>query len=577
MRKIEFKIALVTILLHVTTLSFAQGPILKTGQFYCYDTSTHLITNCDNTIGQDGNYQKGVDRNYDKFNINGVRTIVVDNATGLTWDDNAYNHNLNYSDAVAHCEANSARVPTIYELLSITNRSRYDTAFDPIFENGVSDYHWSSTQVLLEHIQIQSEWGNTVRGFDTTDNVKCVSGPTFKATGFVRNDALNVVYDKTHNLSWQDDASVQSVEKNWAGAIAYCEALNFAGKNDWRLPNFNELLSIVAFKNYPATYTGFTPLSNATHFHWTSTTDHDNAIKAWSFAFAQNGFVYAAQKNKAEESDNYVRCVRDGKTNAINPPIIMYLLSSDEGTSTCNKPSITNDASYQDVHPSADIAWNGGYTPTVAQIAAAFNSGRASDATISATLDIPSQSQWDAMNDNEKALYLLNRERYDRGLKPFEGYHSDVIGVAQQYAQTLYDNGYFNHDFGGTDPWSRLDGVAAIRDNHDFFQYGENLHANASSGLYHTEPVAIAIYQWIYADAGSNWGHRDFCLAKGLVENSGANDKEGVIGFGVTTGTNYGYFGNGWYSTIVVMNAFDPNSGWNHAQTKSVSLCADEL
>jgi len=272
--------------------------------------------------------------------------------------------------------------------------------------------------------------------------------------------------------------------------------------------------------------------------------------------------------------------LRAEQITGINPAIIMYLLSSDEAEVICSKPPITNDSTFSDSYPASDTPWpNNQYSPTVTEIAAIFNTARAVDTTISVSLDMPNQSTWDSMSDNEKALYLLNRERYDRGLKPFEGFHSDVVGVAQQYAQTLYDNDYFGHDYGGTTPWTRLDTVTAIRDNRDFFQYGENLHANASSYMYHSEPVAMAIYQWIYADAGSSWGHRNFCLAKGLLENSGVNSAEGVIGFGIVRGRDYDVFGAGntYYSTIVVMNGFDPDSGWDHTQTQNVSLCADGL
>lgn len=238
--------------------------------------------------------------------------------------------------------------------------------------------------------------------------------------------------------------------------------------------------------------------------------------------------------------------------------------------STCSTEIITDDTSFND-NPAEDIPYSGG--STVEEIQTAFNTARASDPTITKMLLMPSQSVWDSMSDQEKGLFLLNAERYDRGIKPFEGIDPNVVTIAQNYAQTIYESNDFDHDLDGS-PFDRLNSVTLIANNHDFFAYGENLAAFGQLPGFTTEPVAKSIYNWIYDDFrdGNEWGHRNFCLATGLNDNSGSSGQEGLIGFGVVSGSEYSYF-EGYNSTIVVMNAFDPSSGWDHQTTQTLDIC----
>jgi len=55
------------------------------------------------------------------------------------------------------------------------------------------------------------------------------------------------VTDAVTGLTWVSDPMVAGLgaPMYWYDAIDACENLNFAGHSDWRLPNINELLSIV--------------------------------------------------------------------------------------------------------------------------------------------------------------------------------------------------------------------------------------------------------------------------------------------------------------------------------------------
>ena len=55
------------------------------------------------------------------------------------------------------------------------------------------------------------------------------------------------VTDHCTGLMWQKDTGNSGNPLNWCGALAYCENLELAGHEDWRLPNVRELQSIVDY------------------------------------------------------------------------------------------------------------------------------------------------------------------------------------------------------------------------------------------------------------------------------------------------------------------------------------------
>lgn len=72
---------------------------------------------------------------------------------------------------------------------------------------------------------------------------------------FVRdNGAAPTVYDDQNDLTWVESASATGgANVSWANAITTCENLIYAGRDDWRLPNFNELVSLADYtRNAPA-------------------------------------------------------------------------------------------------------------------------------------------------------------------------------------------------------------------------------------------------------------------------------------------------------------------------------------
>ncbi len=105
-------------------------------------------------------------------------------------------------------------------------------------------------------------------------------------------------------LMWQDDSGVGSVSKTWKEAIEYCEDLDLAGYDDWRLPNINELLSIIDKSKYnPALKDGF--VQRSTNWFWSSTTRASYTDYAWLV-----GFYYGDDTWNDKSFHNSVRCVR---------------------------------------------------------------------------------------------------------------------------------------------------------------------------------------------------------------------------------------------------------------------------
>ena len=115
----------------------------------------------------------------------------------------------------------------------------------------------------------------------------------------------DVVKDTVSKLEWQDNAIGSPT--TWQGAIDRCESLTLDGHSDWRLPNINELKSIIdRSKSNPAIVQGFKNTSSG--YYWSSTTNEGYKSFAWIVIF-DGGIVYYNGK----DSNYYVRCVRDGQ------------------------------------------------------------------------------------------------------------------------------------------------------------------------------------------------------------------------------------------------------------------------
>jgi hypothetical protein len=116
------------------------------------------------------------------------------------------------------------------------------------------------------------------------------------------NNGDGTITDTNTGLVWQQ---ATGGSMNWEAALIYCENLFLAGHNNWRLPNRNELQSIMNYgKINPAIDTDYFPDLGG-HYEWSSTTEAGNTSRAWLVNFYSAGIILYDKSNQY-----HVRAVR---------------------------------------------------------------------------------------------------------------------------------------------------------------------------------------------------------------------------------------------------------------------------
>ena len=108
----------------------------------------------------------------------------------------------------------------------------------------------------------------------------------FCSLGFAEllDNGVGTVTDTDTGLMWQQtDAGTM----RWEEALTYCETLELAGHNDWRLPNINELQSIVDYSAFdPCIDMIIFPAGVTSDSYWSSTTNAIDTTWAWAADFS---------------------------------------------------------------------------------------------------------------------------------------------------------------------------------------------------------------------------------------------------------------------------------------------------
>jgi hypothetical protein len=407
-------------LLTVTTAMHAQAdyPIVDTGQSACYNDAVEISAPAPGAAyhGQDAQY----DGHQPSFTLSGDGLTVSDNVTGLIWQQAAdtdfdgdvdSDDKLSWTEFQSHAATLNAqdfggysdwRAPTIKELYSLIDFSGIDpsgysggtSGLIPFIDTDYFDFaygdesageriidaqYWSNTQ-YVDYV-----FGNAIAIFGVNLADGRIKGyPRDMGPGgamtqfalFVRggdgygiNDFIDngdgTITDQATGLMWMQADNGTGVL--WEDALSYAEGLDFAGHDDWRLPNVKELQSIVDYSRSPMT-TGspaIDPLfdctaivaedgvtdygfywSGTTHANWSTSPGSAGAYVSFGRAMGYFGPVggedwvdvhgAGAQRSDPKSGDpddypyghgpqgdairilNFVRCVRDAETSDVD-------------------------------------------------------------------------------------------------------------------------------------------------------------------------------------------------------------------------------------------------------------------
>jgi hypothetical protein len=319
---------------------------LWTGQTSCHDESGRIIS-CAGS-GQDAEFHTGIPWPAPRFEARGG--IVLDRLTGLIWMRNA-NHaeypvtwqealgfiaGMNRDRAMGHGDW---RLPNRRELRSLMSHRTKKPALpeDHPFINVFSGWYWSSTTAAISpahawyvHMEgarmfyggkDQSYLLWPVRGesqvlpatgqelcFDaqgreipcraTGQDAERRAGAAWPQPRFMEQG--DRVLDRLTGLYWKRHADLTHGPVSWSEALAAVTALNreqFRTGN-WRLPNINELESLVDCSTHSPALPAGHPFSDVRDVYWSSTTSLFESDWAWAL-YLDKGAVGVGQKRQA--------------------------------------------------------------------------------------------------------------------------------------------------------------------------------------------------------------------------------------------------------------------------------------
>lgn len=223
---------------------------------------------------------------------------VIENNTKLEWLKDVVT-NKTWDEAVIFCDEliygghDDWRLPIPQELLTIKNSvNTYFPDILPLDGNFWSATSCSDSPLSAFSVNVKNGTvGRSSKNMNTNHQVKCVRGnklpyPIFTDTG-------NIVIDPINNLRWQKN---HDGGKNWQAAISYCE------NHGMRLPNNNELASLMNYEKDSPTPSDFPGTINR---DWSSTS-YSNTM---AYIIFSNGRMDSTSKTPSETYTIYTRCV----------------------------------------------------------------------------------------------------------------------------------------------------------------------------------------------------------------------------------------------------------------------------
>lgn len=337
------------------------APVPQTGQTLCYKATRAAVIDCAGT-GQDGDTLTGVGWPNPRFSDNGDQTIT-DKLTGLVWTRDAnpahgyksWQQALDYLKALNsrnHLGHNDWRLPNINELESLVNKQPDLAAWlnSQGFSNVQKDYYWTSSTyaaytscawsvgmysgIVAGHRKAEGGYvwpmrrapsgiltlpqtgqaacydssGMAIACAGTGQDGELQAGAAWPIPRFTEN-ADQTLTDRLTGLVWSRDgrapgpaACNPGTRKNGPGALDHVKCLNannYLGKSDWRLPNRNELASLVN-RGQPDTAAwlntqGFSNVQAGSY--WSSSTYVSTPWNAWGVNMHDGAVTSCARKH----------------------------------------------------------------------------------------------------------------------------------------------------------------------------------------------------------------------------------------------------------------------------------------
>lgn len=318
---------------------------LQTGQATCHDPGGAAIP-CSGS-GQDGEFRQGLPWPEPRFEVRGE--IILDRLTGLLWMRNATPGELpmTWREALAFvAEMNREqalgfsdwRLPNRRELRSLVSHQTRRAALPEghPFVNVFAGWYWSATSAagapahawyvdmdggrmfyggkdqsfLVWPVRGESRMlpatGQTLCYDDKGAIIPCTgtgqdgefrTGLTWPAPRFCVQDETAV--DRLTGLVWRRAASLAPEEGvTWHEALAAVARLNAENGAGWRLPNINELESLVDCAAANPALPPDHPFAEVRDVYWSSTTSLYEPDWAWAL-YLDKGAVGVGQKSQA--------------------------------------------------------------------------------------------------------------------------------------------------------------------------------------------------------------------------------------------------------------------------------------
>ena len=215
--------------------------------------------------------------------------IVEDENTHLMWcvdKEVLPEDDMDYPSAKEFCESlnyggyEDWRLPNPREFMTITDEDSLGVSVKKFYFTDIlaEGYDYWTSKVFeedgVENAFVYAVTDGIFYSFETASphsSVFCVRGEEYGTSGTFTSRSENgkeAIWDSDTNLLWQKEDLPG--EKTWKEALAYCENLDYAGFDDWRLPNKHELASLVDFSKAGGSVVSSFPGMTADTY-WTST------------------------------------------------------------------------------------------------------------------------------------------------------------------------------------------------------------------------------------------------------------------------------------------------------------------